>query len=319
MDDIGRLIRHAGARDTVPKDRFDRAQRRVQSHWEQVVAENRRSNNRVHYRYIAIAASVIVAVVSSTLLLRTGEAPGPVAMASVDRVLGEVLIDNQPASVGDIIAPGALVETADDSRIALRLADGQSLRIDTLSRVFVHTANKLTLRGGGVYIDTEHALNAGPVLVMTAFGQARDVGTQFQVRLSSDVLSVGVREGQVEVTRPNRQAVSIDSGRVVDLNIDGSESIRGVANDDPVWAWVETVAPEFDLDGATLEQYLRWYTRERGLRLVWSDPRSEQKAKRIKLRGSIAGTSLEEGFRTVQRTAPFKYRFDSDGLWVSLE
>ena len=316
MDDIGRLIRHTGGRDAVPEDRFDDAREKVQSHWQQVVAEHRRG--RFQYTPIAVAASVVVAVIASALLLRPGDVPGPVVMASVDRVLGDVLIDGQAAAAGNIIEPGAVIETGDVSRVALCLADGQSLRLDTLSRIVVHTANEVSLETGGIYIDTEHSLDASPVLVMTALGQARDVGTQFQVRLAANVLIVGVRDGLVEVTRPDRATLSIDRGRVVELNTDGSESERDLQHDDAIWTWVETVAPDFDVNGATLEQYLSWYTGQRGLRLVWSDPGSEQKAKLILLTGSITGMTLQEGFETVQRIAPFEHRFEDDTIWVSM-
>ena len=318
MDDIGRLIRHAGARDAVPQDRFDRSRERVQSHWEQVVADKRRLRNRSRYQYLAIAASIVV-VVTVTLLLRGGEIPAPPPMAHVDRVLGDVLIDNALASAGDVVAPDAQIETTDSGRIALRLADGQSLRIDTSSLVAVHSANNVTLETGGLYVDTERNQSAAPVLVMTALGQARDVGTQFQVRLADDMLTVGVREGQVEVTRPDREAVSVDSGQLVDLNTDGSKSERDIEHDDPIWSWVETVAPDFDGEGATLERYLNWYAGQRGLQLVWADQGSEQRAKQVVLSGSIAGMSLEDGFQAVRRIAPFEFRFEDDTLWVSVE
>lgn len=318
MDDIGQLIRHVGARDNVPDERYGRAMDNVQRHWERVVAEHRRGRSRSQLRFIAVAASLIVVVVASVLYSYIKEVPGPVAMASIDRVLGEVLVDGQLASAGDSIAPHALFETRGDSRIALRLAGGQSLRLDTLSRVVVHSANDVGLQRGGLYVDTERSRGAAPVVVTTAFGRARDVGTQFQVRLDDDVLTVGVREGQVEVTRPDREALAIDSGRVVDLGLDGGQVERDAGYDDPIWEWVGTVAPEFDLNGATLEQYLTWYAGQRGVNLVWADAGSEQRAKRIKVYGSIAGTSLEGGFEAVKRIAPFEHRFEDDALWISL-
>ncbi len=41
MDDIGRLIHYAGARETVSPERFEKARDRVGRHWERVVAEQR--------------------------------------------------------------------------------------------------------------------------------------------------------------------------------------------------------------------------------------------------------------------------------------
>lgn len=319
MDDIGRLIRHVGARDSVPQERFDRAKVNVQRHWEGVVAEQRRGRSSSQLRFLAIAASIVAAIAVSLFLTYSGQAPGPLAMASVDRVLGEVRIAGAPVTVGNVVDPDTLIETAEGGRIALRLAAGQSLRIDSRSRVVLHTASEMTLDAGGIYIDTEQLASATPVRVMTHLGEARDVGTQFQVRLTDELLTVGVREGKVELTRPDQDTLSIGSGFVLDLSSRGDQTERTATPDDPIWQWVEAVAPEFELDGATLEQYLDWYAGQKGLSLAWSDAGSEAQAKRTRLRGSIAGTTLEDGFEAVQRIAKFEYRFEDDVLWVTLQ
>ena len=39
MDDIGRLIHYAGARDTLSSERIEKSRQGVATHWEQVVAQ----------------------------------------------------------------------------------------------------------------------------------------------------------------------------------------------------------------------------------------------------------------------------------------
>ena len=172
MDDIGRLIHHAGARDTVSSERLEKARHRVGAHWEKVVAEQRHSRSRMPFYHVAVAASVLVAVGASFLLWRAVDVPPAIVSASIDRVLGEVMVADQPVSKGDVIGVDILIATGPDSRIALRMAGGQSLRIDTSSQLLVHSSNHVSLQSGGVYIDTDAASNPLPIMVSTPFGSS---------------------------------------------------------------------------------------------------------------------------------------------------
>ncbi len=319
MDDIGRLIHYAGARETVPPERFDKARDRVGRHWEKVVAEQQHVRAWDPLRYIAVAASVLAAAGVAFLLWREADVPPTIVSASVDRVFGEVLIADQVARQGDVVEADTLIETGPDSRIALRMAGGQSLRIDTSSRLLVHSSNHVSLRAGGTYIDTDTASNSLPIMVSTPFGVARDVGTQFQVRLATSVMMVGVRDGLVEVAQTGRQSISVNKDRFMELDIYGKKSERILSADDPSWGWIETVAPEFDIQGASLQQYLMWYAREKGVRLMWVDDESESNAEGVELSGSIAGMTLDESLQIVRQIAIFEYRVDGDTIWIKVE
>ena len=319
MDDIGRLIQFAGARDTIDVERLEKARRRVGAHWEQVVAEQRHGGVRAQFRYVAAAASIVVAVGASFLLWRAVDVGPAIASASIDRVLGEVTVANEVATKGDVVGEDALIATGPNSRIALRMAGGQSLRVDTSSQLLVHSSNHVSLQSGGVYIDTDIASSSLPIMVSTPFGVARDVGTQFQVRLAESVLIVGVRDGVVEVAQAGQRSLSVNKDRFVELDMNGKKAERILSADDPSWDWVETVAPEFDIQGESLHRYLTWYAGQRGVELVWADDASEAKAERIELAGSIANTTLHESLLIVQKIAPFEFRIEGDTLWVRVE
>lgn len=319
MDDVGRLIHHVGAREAVPEERLGRARLHVRAHWEQVVAENRAAKAPSRFGMLAIAASVVVALGASFVLWNLIDTPQVVSAANVDRILGDVLIADQAATRDAEITADTLIETGRESRIALRMAGGQSLRIDTASQVVVHSPNHVSLATGAIYIDTALAASVEPILVSTPMGTAQDVGTQFQVRLTGTSLVVGVRDGMVEVAQPGQQSLAVNEGRYVELDMNGERIESLLQSDDPSWSWIETVAPEFKINGATLQQYLEWFARERGVTLVWANAESEAKAENTTLSGSIAGISLEEGLLAVKRIAPFEYRFEGESIWVKVD
>lgn len=316
-DPIARLIRHAGARQPVPAERFERARTKVAAHWQDVVAEERRRRWRGLTRGFA-AAAVLVVAVGTGLLLWQQSSPPALPMATVTRVSGEVRADGEPVKAGDRIATGATVETAAGGRLALALDSGHSLRLDHGSRMVVAAADRFEMSQGALYVDSGPQVALGPVHVATRYGVVSDVGTQFQVRLSGDTLEIGVREGLAQLARRDG-TVTVAAGNLRRIGAGGVGAELPLPAGSPWWAWVETVPAEFDIDGATLEQYLSWYARERGLELRWQDAASRENAARVRLSGSIRGLGLDEGLRTVSSIAEFRYTLTGSVLQVQVQ
>jgi len=319
MDDVGRLIEIAGAREPVEKERFDRVHQNVRQHWQQVQKEQKGAPGSRQRKIIAIAASLAVVIGAVFIFSKLPLAPETASLASVERVLGEVKAAGNPASRGDPIQSDSAIITGKDSRIALRMSGGQSLRIDAASRVVFHSASHISLDSGAVYIDTALASESSMMLVTTPLGTATDIGTQFQVRMHGMVMVVGVRRGLVEILRDDQVKLEVDGGHSVELDVNGASGARTLDTNDPDWDWIETVLPEFDIQGSTLAQYLEWYANELAMDLVWADEDSEKKAARTMLTGSINGTSLDQGLMMVKQIAPFEYQLSDDGILVRVE
>ena len=320
MDDIGRLIKLAGARDAVPEECFARVREKVEAHWLGVVAEQQRgARTRRPGRLLTMAAGLVLAVGIAVVLWTQVFVTPVIPLATVERFQGEVGIGNIAVTTGMNVHADTLIVTGDQGRVALRLAGGQSLRIDTGSKVSLRSPVHVALDSGAVYIDTAHASRTESMQVSTPLGSARDIGTQFIVRLVTGSLVVGVRQGQVEVTRAENQTHIIDKGYTVELAESGSMRKRPLRSEDPDWAWIETLATGFDIEKVSLEQYLQWYAGERGLQLQWTDKVSQSNARAATLSGSLEGTSLDEGLEIVKRVAPFEHRISDGELWVSVD
>lgn len=319
MDNIGQIIKLAGARETVPVERAERVRKNVHSHWRQVVAEKRLERHPRHFKFMALAASLILVASTTFVLWNREHATAVNTVASVERVLGKVQIRDKYANKNSVISADTEVMTGANGRIALRMEGGQSLRIDTLSHVIVHSPDHIKLESGAIYVDTAASEEANPIRVETPLGTALDIGTQFQVRVTGMLLVVGVRQGLVEVSQPGQQSLSIDKGYSLELTANGESGQQPLQIDDPDWAWIETVVPQFDIEGVTLTRYLQWYASERGVELVWADTASEYKADAAILAGSITGTSLDEGLQLVKQVAPFEHRLSADTLWIKIE
>jgi hypothetical protein len=136
--------------------------------------------------------------------------------------------------------------------------------------------------------------------------------------VTGKTLVVGVRQGLVEVVQAGQEILTVNKGSFLELGASGEREKKPLQSGDPRWKWIEAVSPEFDIQDASLEEYLSWYANERGLDLVWSDNKSEHNARSAILTGSIAGTSLDEGLVIVKMVAPFERQVSGDRILVKV-
>jgi ferric-dicitrate binding protein FerR (iron transport regulator) len=325
-DDIAALVRLAGRRRTVPRDRANRVRAAAWTQWNHEV--RRRSRNRYIWTaaVLAVAASVVLVINLRTLPFGNGAAGGSDATMLVESLSGAAwtsgTIDGDASplralEVGAGLLPGAEVMTSEEGRAAIRLATGHSLRLDASTRVRVLAAGSLALNRGGIYVDSGlDTATASSIDVHTPLGVIRDIGTQFEVRLEDEALRVRLREGAV-VVRHDEQAHEVRAGTEFHLDPDGFVSRREIPTHGAEWEWVVGVTPMLDLEGRTARTFLGWVARERGWTLAFADEIVARSAGEIVLGGSAAQLTLEEALDAVLPTCRMTYRIDDGVLLIA--
>ncbi|MCP4658140.1 MAG: FecR domain-containing protein [bacterium] len=323
-DDVARLLRMATPRPTVPAELTIRARAAAEAEW-RITVGRRRSRRRV----VLAAGGALAATVLLTFALSTRRIPdrlpalsGPLAMLEVVRggaVSSSATADDglpRALNVGDAIGSGTLLATGDGTRAAFRLAAGQSLRLDRRTRVQLVSSSVVLLESGTVYVDSDST--SGPRLpleVHTPLGVARDVGTQFEVRLEDDAMRVRVREGMVQVERGGG---TWEAGAGAELTIvaGGLLERRSVPLYGPAWRWNLEIAPSFELEGSSLAAFLDWVTRENGWKLRFTDPALATYAASVTLHGSLEGLTPDQTPELVLPTCGLVYRLE-DGIFIA--
>jgi ferric-dicitrate binding protein FerR (iron transport regulator) len=319
-DTTARLLHLAGLRAEVPADRM----RRVRG---AVLEACRVTSRRRTMRRRALAGTALLATAAALVLaIRLGTRPGqpPPSLqepvATVERVEGNGGI-LRPATGAeprrlrpdDTIRAGERVETDAVSRLALRLPDGTSLRLDRETRTRLVTPTKVALAQGAVYVDT--GAESTSLEVQTSFGTVQDTGTQFEVRLGGASLRVRVRSGLVEVRR-GEQLLSAGPG--LDLTLGSAGVVRStVAPDGPEWDWAESLAPRFTIEGRSLASFLEYISREQGWTLRYAEASLARQVQAIVLHGSVDGLSPTDSLAVVLATSGLRHQFENGELVVS--
>lgn len=273
---LERLFAHATPRPMPPAADTEEIRRAIYAEWDAMTGRRQRWR-----RTGALAASLAAIAGVAWLTVRVAPLPPPALVASVERVEGVVGMQ-----AGDELRAGAAIFTG-GGRLALRLESGESLRLGPQTRVELVSADSAELTAGLVYFDSEGAPSAAPFTITTALGVVRDVGTQFFVRADAAQLEVGVRAGRVSVSNDDGEADAGVGDRLA--VVAGAADIRrdSIATFGGEWAWVESLAPPFDIDGRRLSEFLDWFERQTGRTVAFADPGAERIARDTILNGSV--------------------------------
>ena len=297
---VEKLIGLADAGPELPLGGADRLKDAIRPLWQaEVRMRAQRRRKGIIMSGLAAAAGVILAVAVISHL-RHGALPVVMPVASLESIIGELEISpggGASFSVGEAhrgmdLLPGAWLHVGSGVRAALRLAGGQSLRLDSSTRVQLVSAGVVRLESGAVYIDSQDQEGAG-IEVLTAFGTARDIGTQFEVRHDGETVLIRVREGVVELEN-DQGNFEINSGTEVSVAADGSMTSSSLSAFDPVWQWVQEIATVVEIEGRSVSATLAWVSRETGLEVEFSDPELEAFADATILHGSAEGLTPAE-------------------------
>ncbi len=330
---IAELLRIAGHRPQPAAFRAARVRTVVEAEWRAAV---RRRDRRTLLQWVALGVAASIAIVVSGKWLFPSPSPestnapnaianGNTIVAHLARATGLVTIAENRTDAWRMLGPGAAVSTGAairtdaQSRAALTLAQGQSLRLDMDSQVLFESESRIRLERGSVYLDSGKRIDAkraAGVEVVTPFGTLRDVGTQFEVSLINSGLRVRVREGEVALVHQDVR-VAATRGESMSVARDGTVTRGSVAIAGPEWAWTSATAPESKLEEATLTAFLDWVSREEGWDWRFADAATRQRGAGVVLHGSIDKLTPAEALDAVLPTCGMAWRLEGGSLIIS--
>jgi ferric-dicitrate binding protein FerR (iron transport regulator) len=336
-DALERLLRRSGRRPPVPAERALRVRANARAEWEGFVRRHRARRRTWRIGMVTTAAGVaalfwLVAPRgdfgrSAPPVELTAHEPRtasvPVRAGRVERVVEGAWSRTSAAGQltasrsGDELLVGAELTTEVGGRLAMRLESGHSVRLDTASAIRVTGRGELALIRGAVYVDSgAPGRSARAIAIQTPHGAIRDEGTQFEVRDAGTSLRIRVREGKVALESPG-VAVEVSAGQEVALRGNGGLVRRKLTPDDLALEWVSLVPVPFDVQGRSLQEFLTWAARERGLHLRFVQPDLAAAAPGIVLSGSIDGLTLDEALESVLLTCRMSHRIEERALVIS--
>ncbi len=298
--DIENLLRNAGPRRTPPGEMRDRIYANTLETWEGLPAKR----SYLNHRWVAMAASILLAGVMLTTWLTPGEVVTPLGQFTGHA--GELKINGEPTIEATTVHVGDTIDTSNSgfARLAIEHAH---ISLDGGSTVRFEQSNRVHLFGGRIYIDV-YSSNPGAITVATESVEISDIGTQFEVSRTNSDVQVSVREGRVDITlaggSTHMARAHEGTGEVVRLTGQGEVSRSMIKTTDTHWDWITKTRTIPEMAGKPVFDYLTWIARDRGLTLKWQGDAVKMTAQTDSMlgAGSAENESLENALKTTQFT-----------------
>jgi ferric-dicitrate binding protein FerR (iron transport regulator) len=306
---LERLLKETGKRPEPPAEMAKLVKANVKQAWQEEVqkAAAQRASARRRTQWLGIAASLVVAIAGLFFGLQTTTAPAVAGHLVQVVAVPEYRLANdtwQPltASVGNL-AQGTEIRTSANAYASFRLGNGMHVRLNSNSQLLLRGTDTLELLSGAVYAESPESM-PGSVQVITPFGVAEDIGTEFEVMVNPTSWRVQVREGQVSMSS-DKHNLTADAGQRITIADNHQVTEERVSAADSSWGWTHQVTEPFQLEGATLASYLAWWSSETGKQPVFATLEDQALAEQLKLHGRLDGLSLADGLTAVLASTGF--------------
>jgi ferric-dicitrate binding protein FerR (iron transport regulator) len=218
-------------------------------------------------------------------------------------------------AAGSVLRAGQKLDVRGDSLIALE--GGGNLRVARASVIEVMTADGVRLHRGELYVDIPPGSRGSDrFLVVTPAGEFRHVGTQFAVAIVDGMTRLRVREGSV-LWRASEGDSTVNAGTEVVIDRNRTVTRRPIATAGRDWAWAESMAPDIEIENRPLQEFLEWFSRETGRKLVMTDESVRQQAAAIRMHGNVHGLSAMEALTAVMSATTLRFELPEGLIRVS--
>jgi ferric-dicitrate binding protein FerR (iron transport regulator) len=314
-DLIESLLSRAGPRAEPPADAYR------QVHAAAMAAFRARTARRSKRPWVLWAGAAAVTVIAIALVFQwTPPTAGRSELARIERVVGgaEEATGDVWRALDETRAPltnGVKLRTQAGGRVALALAGGGSLRLDAETEVMLDAPGRLYVRRGTIYVDSGARPGASRLEIVTPAGTARDIGTQFELRVAGSAMRLRVREGSVSIDRGG-QSFTGGAGEQIAIDARGGVSRDVIEPDDAAWQWAESIAPTPDMDGKPAADLIAWVARETGRELRYVSPGAEQRASSVILHGNIRNLTPLAALEAMLATTDLEYALRGDTMEI---
>ncbi|NOX70863.1 MAG: FecR domain-containing protein [Gammaproteobacteria bacterium] len=321
-DSLAELFANVTPRSKPAAAAEERAFTILEAQWRDVANRRKRRNRLVSW---GIAASLVLSMGIAFKWL--GDTPTIVLapVADIARVTGSAIYaNNQHIDGGSADFPrlsvGETLATGPDSRVALSWSTGGSLRIDENSEIRFVSTSEIQLVSGTVYFDSlpyDRKTDApNSFSIDTVAGRISHVGTQFLTGVAESIVTVGVREGLVQIDSPTFIS-RVPSRNRIRITADGRQSKQLLEPFDESWRWAEEIAPPFDPQGRTVEELVMWISRETGRSFRFRSKDAAMNAASTSLVG-LNNLSPLQALNTMQYATDLRYDIIDEKIVISL-
>jgi ferric-dicitrate binding protein FerR (iron transport regulator) len=317
-----RALREGLRTPALSPEAMQRIRAATQAEWRANVQAPAQAGARTRRLSLAAAASVLMlaaAIGWNVFMTNTGDSGA---------VLGQLARFDAPGLVesgylrrdlamnpGAPLRAGQGFDVRGDSLITL--VGGGNLRVARASSIQVLAVNAVKLERGELYVDIPPGLRGSDrFMVVTPAGEFRHVGTQFAVAIVNGMTRLRVREGSVQWSATDGES-TVNAGTEVTIDQNRRVTRRPIATAGRDWAWAESMAPDIEIENRPLQEFLVWFSRETGRKLILADEEVRKQTATIRMHGDVRGLTAMEALSAVMAATTLRFELPEGAIRVS--
>jgi ferric-dicitrate binding protein FerR (iron transport regulator) len=321
-DAAERVLREGLRTPALSPDAMQRIRAAAQQEWRAAypAEEVRRPAGR-RFVFAAAAAVTALALGLGWNVFMAGGAADGVALGTLARFEAPGIVETRVLRSDIVLAAdaplraGQTLDVRGDSLVTL--AGGGNLRVARASTLEVVAANALKLERGELYVDIPPGSRGSDrFMVMTPAGEFRHVGTQFAVAIVNGLTRLRVREGSVQWHASEGES-TVNAGTEVVIDRNRTVTRRPISTAGRDWAWAESMAPDFEIENRPLMDFLEWFSRETGRKLVIAGDDARTQAASIRMHGNVRGMTAMEALTAVMAATTLRFELPEGLIRVS--
>jgi len=315
-----RVLREGLRTPALSPEAMQRIRAATQTEWRANVQAP--THARTRRLSLAAAASVLMlaaAIGWNVFMTTTGDTGA--LLGEVARFEAPGLVESGYLTRDVAMNPGASLRAGQSFDVRgdslITLAGGGNLRLARASSIQVLASNAVKLERGEIYVDIPPGSRGSDrFMVVTPAGEFRHVGTQFAVAIVNGMTRLRVREGSVQWNATDGES-TVNAG--TELTIDQNRTVtrRPIPTAGRDWAWAESMAPDIDIDNRPLQEFLVWFSRETGRKLVLADDEVRKQTATIRMHGDVRGLTAMEALSAVMAATTLRFELPEGAIRVS--
>jgi len=312
-----RVLRDNLRMQALSPEALARIRQVTEAEWRAQVAPVRR-----RWMPVAAAAAALIAAVATWTLWSGSQPEMPGApLARVERVEAPGAVElgswwrESAVNAGAELHAGQRLDLRGNTLLSLN--GGGNVRLAHDSEVQVMSADSIRLVRGEMYVDIPPGSRGSRGFVaITDAGEFRHLGTQFAISVDDGATRLRVREGSVQWHTSQGES-TVNAGTEVLIDRNHNVTRQDIDSSGVNWAWVETMAPDVDIEDRPLAEFLDWVARETGRKLVLSDDATRRQVATIRMHGNVHGLAPLEALKVVMASTSLRLDLPAGVIRVS--
>ncbi len=311
-EQIEQLLARVGSIPQPPEDMRDRVKAQVEATWQETVQAR-----QARKKYPAFAAAAVITLAIAVGWMNTKEPISQPVIASLDSSQHSIQLSTDgtqwSATESPTIVEGAYIQAMETA--SLSLSNTLNVRMKPQTVVQLTSLDELRLISGEIYLDSYDKPDQDRFSVITEFGIAEDIGTQFSVATNNNGWHIQVREGEVLV-KDDSTKLRLEEEERVEINALNEVARQTLPDHHDSWQWVESSRPSYEIEGKTVDTYLNWVARETGRDLQYNTDEAKRSAETTLLHGSISGLTARRSIDAVLPATNFELMTSSENVII---